>query len=53
MFGTVKLDVELPDHLPVLTSGLARALMRAIASAARSAGLIEDADTEESEAIAS
>ena len=47
------LVVELPDHLPILTPGLARALMRAITSAARSAGLVEDPDTEEPEAIAS
>ena len=47
------LVVELPDHLPILTPGLARALMRAVTSAARSAGLVEDPDTEEPEAIAS
>lgn len=48
-----ELDVELPGHLPHLTPGLAGALMRAIVSAARSAGLIDNADTAESEAIAS
>ncbi len=47
------LVVELPDHLPVLTPGPARALMRAFTTAARSAGLVEDPDTEEPEAIAS
>ena len=47
------LVVELPNHLPVLTPGLARALMRAIASAARAAGPVEVADAEEPEAIAS
>jgi hypothetical protein len=47
------LVVELPDHLPVLSAGLARALMRAITSAARAAGLVDDPDAEEPEAIAS
>ena len=47
------LVVELPDQLPRLTPGLARALIRAIASAARSAGLVEVANAEEPEAIAS
>lgn len=47
------LVVELLDHLPVLTPGLARALMRAITSAARAAGLVEVADVEGPEAIAS
>ena len=47
------LVVELPEHLPSLTPGLARALVRAITSAARSAGLMEDPDKGEPEAIAS
>lgn len=47
------LVVELPEHLPSLTPGLARALMRAIASAARAAGVVEVADAEGPEAIAS
>ena len=47
------LVVELPDQLPVLTPGLARALARLIVAAGRSAGLIEVADTDELEAIAS
>ena len=47
------LAIALPDDLPRLTPGLARALIRVIAGAARSAGLVEVADADEPEAIAS
>jgi hypothetical protein len=47
------LNVVLPDHLPCLTPGLARALMRVMAKTARSAGLVEVADADEPDPIAS
>ena len=45
--------VELPAQLPCLTPGLARALLAAITSAAVNVGLLEGADDEAAERLAS
>lgn len=47
------LVVEVPAHLPYLTPGLARALLAAITSAAVNVGLLEGADDEAAERLAS
>jgi hypothetical protein len=47
------LFVELPAQLPCLTPGLARALLAAITSAAVNVGLLEGADDETAERLAS
>lgn len=44
---------EMPDHLPVITAGLARALLAAITSAAVNVGLLDGADDEAAERLAS
>ncbi len=45
--------MELPGHLPSLTTGLARALLAAITSAAMNVGLLDGADDEAAERLAS
>lgn len=47
------LVVELPAHLPFVTPALARALLAAITSAAVNVGLLEGADDEAAERLAS
>jgi hypothetical protein len=48
-----RLAVDLPPSPPVLTVGLARALLAAITSAAMNAGLLERPDDEAVERLAS